>query len=522
MELQTVYAPAVGEDAGQYAKKQKKIAFKADIYDFIFAIAAFVLGYLFSRWVLFAGQGWGVSVFATAYLTSVTAYLKKKGALIWSREAIFWMAVTWAAGLSYALWENISIAPHRILFIFCSAVYYVIVASDRAIMGKTSNFLLIDALNTVIIVPFRNFINQYLSFAVIRKYERVKGKYLSVVIGVALALVLASVLIPLLVRADSGGFRMILDYISTILNKIRLSEFLFYFVVALPIAAYIYGLVSGAAHNRGADAIKPEAAKRLVDKMRIFQPVTVFIVLGAVCGLYLVFILSQIPYFFSAFTGKRPEGWLIYSEYARHGFFELCGIAAINLGIVTICSVSCKKARSKSRALKAFIAALAVITLTLIATAMSKMALYVSVYGLSMPRLLPCVLMVFMAVVFIALIALQKWDFSIVRFALITGSAILCVLCLSNPDAAVVRYNTDRHMSGTLPAYDVEILYRAGSAGVLPALDVFEWTDDMQLRREISTYFQIMGVRLANADAHTKSFETYRIRPEMLFRDMGD
>ena len=252
---------------------------------------------------------------------------------------------------------------------------------------------------------------------------------------------------PLLMRADSCGFGIIISLLGDNLRRIFSAEFIFYSMFTLPVSAYMYGLVSGSAHRKGTDIAEPEKAQKTVESARVLQPATVFIVLGAVCGLYIVFILSQTPYFFSAFTGRRPAGWLLYAQYARQGFFELCGIAAVNLVIITAGNVTCRKSRDDSRQLKAFNISLAVITLVLIATAFSKMAMYIGVYGLTMPRLLPCVFMVLMAAVFVALIALQKWRFSIVRFALVTGSVMLCVLFLSNPDALVVRYNTNRYLA---------------------------------------------------------------------------
>ena len=303
---------------------------------------------------------------------------------------------------------------------------------------------------------------------------------------------------------------LILSFFTFDFLEIMPAEFLLYCIPAIPIAAYLHGLVSGAAHNIGSDSTKPDKAKRAVDAMRILQPTSVFIVLGAVCGLYLVFILSQLPYFFSAFTGSRPEGWLVYSEYARQGFFELCGIAAMNLTIVTACNIVCKKTRSESGVLKAFNIVLAVITLVLIATAFSKMFLYIGAYGLTMPRVLPCVFMVFMAAIFVALIALQKLDFSIVRFALVTGAVMFCALCLTNPDAMVVRYNTDRYLSGSLPDYDTDILYRAGSAGVLSALEVYARTDDVKILNEITLYLIHESSYSDSRRPHAVSFERQR------------
>jgi len=472
----------------QLVEKKPKNPLKPDIYDFCFALITFILGYLCSRWVFFAWQGWGVALFTILYLAAVTAYFKVRGVFNSSRIVWFWFAITCLIGISYALFDNRGFSFERALFLFGAAVLYAILASGRTIMGQIGNYLPADCLNAFILIPFRNFLNQYVSFSVLRKGEK-RSRALPVFIGILIAVILSAILIPMLLRADSGGFRMIFRFFADLFT-VHLFEFLFYAFFALPIAAYIFGLISGSAHGRHTNTIKPESVIKSAAALRFLQPATIFIVLGTVCLLYLVFIFSQIPYFFSAFTGNRPAGWLIFSEYARQGFFELCGIAAINLTILTVANVTSKKQRVELRLLKVFNIALASITLVLIATALSKMALYIDAYGLTMPRLLPCVFMVFLAIVFVALIALQKWSFSIVRLSLIAGAVIFCILCLTNPDSLVVRYNSDRFISGTLKEYDIDILYRAGKAGVLPALDVLEWTDDMTLKLAINDYLK--------------------------------
>jgi hypothetical protein len=488
--------------------QKRENAFKPDMLDFLFALGVLALGYLFSRWVLFWWSGWGVAVFTTAYLFTVTTYLIKKGVFTRSPEVWFWMAITWATGLSYALWDNAGFTAIRALFLFSAAVYYVTLASNRTIFGRTSNYLLMDGINSIIVLPFRNFINQYVSFSVPGK----NGKLLPCLLGSAVALILALILVPMLARADSGGFGLILE-IFNFVSWESFAEFMFYAFFAVPCAAYIYGLMSGAAHGKGTDIIRREPMEKAAVALRLLHPTTVFIILGTVCVIYIVFILSQLPYFFSAFTGNRPDGWLIYSLYARQGFFELCGIAAINLAILTTSNLTCKKQRLDSLLLRTFNITLALITLVLIATAFSKMLLYIDAYGLTMIRLLPCVFMIFLAAVFIALIALQKWDFSIVRLALLSGAVILCVLCLSNPDAVVVRYNADRYLNGTLSEFDTAILYRAGIAGVKPAIEVYNGTLDDALRTEMSMYYFQSGWGgwiLTGSNTHSRSFEHYR------------
>ncbi|MCL2046497.1 MAG: DUF4173 domain-containing protein [Oscillospiraceae bacterium] len=464
--------------------------FKPDVTDFLFALKAFVLGYFFTIWVFLSWQGWGVTVFTTVYLYSVNKYLNKKDSLVRSRESIFWWIITWVVGISYALWDNRSLSLIRGFFLFCSAVYYVIVASGRTVMGRTGNYLLLDGINALFFIPFGNFLNQYVSVKGLRWGTEKQKKTISIVAGLLLALFLVMCLNPLLSRADSGGFRIVSGFIASIfaLAKEYLKFIHIYLFFTIPIAAYIYGLVSGVAHGKATGLIKPESAKKAADALRIIQPTTIYIALGAVCGLYFIFILSQLPYFFSAFTGNRPIGWLVYSEYARQGFFELCNIVFINLVIIMLGNVMCKKEGYNMKLFKMYNIILACITLVLIATAFSKMALYINVYGLTMRRLLPCLFMVFLSAVFVALIFLQKREFSILHFALIIGSVLLCILFLSNPDAIVIRYNVNRYLSGTLDEIDIDMLHSSWFAGVKPAVKVYDSITDNNTRRQIGYY----------------------------------
>jgi len=497
--------PAQQQRHNYIAVQKLENAFKPEIIDFLFALVVFVIGYIFSRRVLFSWNGWGVTVFTTLYILAVTTYLIKKGAFKLSAETIFWMAVTWLVGASYSLWVNDGFAPSRRLFLFGSAVYYTMVASGATVMGKTSNYLLIDAIKALFVIPFRNYFNQYVSFKALGK-GKLRGKIWSVVLGLIIAVILLAIIIPLLESADAGGFGMIT---RALIPRFEYNiAVVFYIFISIPVAAYIYGLVSGLAHKKGTGSIKLENAQRTVAALRIVHTTTIIIVLGVVCVVYLVFILSQLPYFFSAFTGALPEGWRAYSEFARQGFFELCSIAAINLVLLTLCNILSKKMRMQSQILRIFNVVLSVITLVLIATAFSKMALYIEVFGLTMPRLLPCIFLVFLAIVFVALMVLQKKVFSIVRFSVVLGATIVVLLSLSNPDAMVVRYNAQRYQSGTLSSFDVEIAWRAGVAGVLPAIEVYNFTENEQLKEQLQIY--LMWQNRRDAESNTTSFESAR------------
>ena len=474
-------------------RQKRKVPFAADRKDSYFALFAFVLGFIFVRWVLFSWQGWGVTLFTLAFCGSVTWYLVKKGVPI-ARDGWLWLAVVILLGLSFSLWSNNGLAPWHGLLLFGSAVYWILSATGLLVLGKTSNLIILDSYNALLVIPFGNFGCQYKGLAFIANHKRARGKEIfSIALGLLLTFIVASIVLPLLMQADSGGFAKIINGIIAGFHGIGKGfwETFWELILAIPIAAYMFGLVAGSAHKRGTDLFKKDSTLQMVSALRVLPMTTVYILLGLLCTLYIVFIGSQLPYFFSAFVGQRPEGWQIYSEYARSGFFELCTIAFINLMVLTVANIMSRKQSRNSMGLKILNSLLAILTIVLIAPAFSKMALYIGAYGLSMRRLLPCVFMIFMAVICGGVIALQKWSFSITRLAVGAGIVMFCTLCLLNPDSLVARYNADRYLAGTLEDFDVEILYRSGPAGVDPALMVYEQSDDKALQFNLKEYLLV-------------------------------
>lgn len=483
-----------------------KESFEADRKDSIFALIAFILGFFFARWVLFSWQGWGVTLFTVGYCSIVTLYLLKKGVHI-PRAGWFWLTAVVLIGISYSLWPNNGLEPWRSLFLFCGAVYWVICAAGLPILGKTSNWIVLDGLNGLLFIPFRNFGCQYKSLIFLGGKKRVAvSQILSIALGLLLAFIVIGMILPLLMEADSGGFskitRGVLAYFQGLQNEVV--EFFAHVILAIPIAAYLFGLVAGSAHRRGCATFKKDGVEKAISALRVLPTATVFTLLGLVCSLYVVFIGSQLPYYFSAFVGERPEGWQVYSEYARSGFFELCRITAINLTLLAGANILSKQPRQDSTVLKILNGLLALLTLLLIATAMSKMAMYIGVYGLSVRRLLPCLFMIFLAVICGGVAALQKWQFSIVRLAAGVGVVMLCTLCLLNLDGFVARYNAERYLAGTLSSFDVEILYRGGPAGVDPALKVYAETGDQALKAELQDYLLYQQQKTAKLSGKTR------------------
>jgi hypothetical protein len=468
----------------EQALKKRKAPFAADRWDSYFALFAFVLGFLYARWVLFAWQGWGVTLFTLLFCGSVLLYLQKKGVRL-PKAGWLWLAVVLLLGLSFSLWSNNGLVLWPGLLLFCSAVYWILCANGLLMQGKTGDLLLLDGYNALIVIPFGNFGCQYRGLALLGSNKLNRGRHIfSIALGLLLAFIVAAMVFPLLLAADSGGFAQLINSILKGFQGFgyKFWEIFWQLLLAIPIAAYMFGLVAGSAHKRGTDLFAKDSALQKLSGLRILPMTTVYILMVLLCALYLVFIGSQMPYFFSAFAGQLPEGWQAYAAYARSGFFELCRIAVINLFVLIAANVMGQKHWRDNMLLKLLNVLLALLTLVLITTAFSKMALYIGAYGLSMRRLLPCVFMIFMAVIYGSVIALQKWSFSITRLAVGVGAVIFCMLCLVNPDSLVAEYNANRYLAGTLEHFDVETVYRAGPAGVDAALKVYEQTNEPELK----------------------------------------
>ena len=501
-----------GKDEPEKAEKK----FIPDKYDLFFALFMFPVGFFFARWVLFSWSGWGTLAFTVLYLAGGSAYFFKRG-IKQSGEGLFWMAVVFLTALSCALWSGYEIITPRSLLLLFSAGYWVLASSGRTIRNGSSNYILLDAVSAFISLPFTNFSNQYRSFSVLKRERERKRNVWPVVLGVSLAVLVLTIVIPLLESADSGGFSKIVGHIQDFFDFLAM-DFLslarngLYFIIMIPVAGYLFGLFSGASNKRTGALFDVGGLEEGVASIRVLPVVTVYIVLSTVCAVYAVFIASQFPYFFSAFRGTRPEGWLVYSEYARRGFFELCAISVLNLVFLLAANILSKKKRTECAPLRIFNIALIAITMIFIATAFSKMALYIDVYGLSMRRVLPCIFMVFLLIVCVLVLVLQKKAFSIVRASIFAAAVMACAFCLVNPDAQIVRYNTERYLAGTLETYDEEILYRSGFAGVVSAYEVYNSDVPQSTKQVVFKFLVRQKSVLSYLESHSYTLETARAR----------
>ncbi|MFA6241393.1 MAG: DUF4173 domain-containing protein [Candidatus Hydrogenedentales bacterium] len=186
---------------------------------------------------------------------------------------------------------------------------------------------------------------------------------------------------------------------------------------------------------------------------------TILIPLGALIVLFGAFIAVQTSYFFGGAATVQAETGPSYAEYARQGFFQLVTVAALALGVLLLADWFGRDASPRGRhMLHAFTVTLVALVFVVMASALHRMALYTSVYGLTTLRFYTTAFMFWLAMVLLWFLAVilrgQRERFLFPAVA----SACACVLVFNaiNPERIIVDVNTSR--AKAVDEFDIEYL----------------------------------------------------------------
>jgi hypothetical protein len=186
--------------------------------------------------------------------------------------------------------------------------------------------------------------------------------------------------------------------------------------------------------------------------------------------LFLIFVLLQFRYFFGGAGMVQGSIGMTYAEYYRRGFFELVTVATLVLPILLGAHWLLRKDRVAHERIFRLLAATQVALLFVImASAVRRMLLYQSEYGLTELRLYTTAFMGWLALVFVWFIAtvLRGRREQFAYGALVVGFLMVATLHVINPDALIVRVNVAHARAGR--GFDAD--YAASlSADAVPAL----------------------------------------------------
>ena len=420
----------------------------------IFAVAAAVLAYLFIQFVLWNITGYFTTAFYFLILSCVTVYLNKSG-FKFSASHKFWDILMYIFSTVFSITANTTIKTLNVIFLQLGTAYLIYsVTHESKLFGR---FAVPEILKSSVADPMSHFDKEFSALGSSLKDTNSGKNIKSVLIGIIFAVPLTIVVAALLASADAGiekMFRSVFDSFNTQNIMSTVGKLIF----TIPAAGYLFGLLYSQTHKDKTKQLTEEYCENSIKNARKIPNAAMYVAVTPICLLYVLFFISQINYFFSAFRGILPEEY-DYSQYARRGFFELFAIELINAAVIFFINFfSQKTGEEKPAALKVYTLAISVFTLLITATAISKMAMYISNCGLTQLRVYTTWFMVLTAIMFIYIIIRQfKRDFSVIRPAAATFILMFGLLCFSRPDAFIARYNFE-NKSDVLSFRDVEIM----------------------------------------------------------------
>jgi len=456
-----------------------------DRVDGVFAVVALLLGYVAWNWVwprvgtviahtsdggsvynrLFF-PGIGVTLFFVVALGCSVAYFQL------SRVRLSWRGVVGAVvillgAIPFSLYDTTPV--HVIaggLLVLGYVTWHGYVA--RTAVGASGG-LMIDAVNQVLPVPVGNLGAWGASLRHQLRGRKKGSQIVFAVVGVLVALPLIGVVVVLLMNSDPG-FQSWMDSVAHSFTRVSPWTFLWQFSLGIPLAVYWFASLYGNAHPGRARVLTQSRTREAARAAHTIATVALAAPMALLCLIYVVFFAAMGAYLFSAFASHLPHQYT-YAEYARQGFFELTVVAGINLAVVGFSYVVAQRhGRAYPRVLRIFGVVLSGLTLLLIATAISKMILYIDMFGLTRLRLYTTWFMIVMFAVFLIVGARHVRRFRVGVPVLLISLVSFLGLAWANTDALIADYDVDRYLSGDLATVDVMYLSQGLSSASLPAL----------------------------------------------------
>ncbi len=428
--------------------------------DKIFAFLSIAIGFMLIKLVFWGGLGFGSAIFFTAVTTFCLVYFKLSDIKFDNGDKIRFVML-YLSSINFAIFDFSALKFYNFLFAGILLLYtcFCITRHDREKENMPSD------LNTALF-KMPTYKMGACCGAISQSVSKTKfGTNIKYVIaGLFIAMPVFFVVLTLLSSADimfASIFESIFKNISenSLFNIIQ-------FLMAIPVGFMIFSVLYANKTRAEKDELFPTPKFK-----GFFNPIIIYSAILPIMLLYVIFFVSQLGYFFSAFQSVLPQGYS-YAEYAREGFFELCAVATINLFIIIVSYAVVKKENNKApNGIKITICTLSVMTIMLIVTALSKMVMYISNFGLSRLRFYTSWFMVLLMLLFIYIIVKQfKEDFRLY----FTISATFCIMFLSliycNVDYITARVNAQMYYSGYSDEVDVHMLDNMSDA-VVPVLE---------------------------------------------------
>ena len=450
--------------------KEKPVYSKAEV---VLSVFVFIAAFCFMRYVVFHAMGFITTGLYIAIITAAIVYLRKKECSF-SRFTKVLTAVLYVFSIVFSITANNFIKTLDSLFLFGAGAYLVYsIGADNKTVERFLPYALCKALFEY---PFSNYGKQAAITSDSLSSSKAGSNTKYIIAGLVLTVPLTAVVAALLMSADDGLQRMLSGIAERIFSE-EIWNIILQLCLAVPCSLYLFGMFYTNTHLNGLNTLDENRCKQRIYNIRFVSNLIVYTAVTPICILYVMFFISQASYFLSAFTNSLPAGYT-YADYARQGFFELFAVALINLGVLCFMSLFSQKAgREKPKALKFYSVMISVFTIILIATAISKMVMYIDNYGLTELRVYTSWFMLLLAFTFVMIIVKQfRFDMQFAKHFSIMFTVMFAILCFSRPEAFIAKYNIEMYEAGYLDELDTATILKMSDDGLLVVLNEGEVT----------------------------------------------
>lgn len=428
------------------------------------AVLMYPLAYLYIRGVAFPAEypAWGIPVFAVLFLLYTELAARRAGRTA-AKETPVW-AGCWLA-LSVALplfgYQPDPLGGWQGMVWHLYAVWYVLARCGMLAQGRSGSLVLLDALAGLFRLPFGGFFLRITEvFKVLRGGLHGRGRVRGLLRALAtavLTLAVCGAAWGLLSAADANFAALgqgVADWWNTLLNNVRFADTAMYFVLSLPVGAWLYGLVFGALRRTEPPTTAAQCTAAL-EKCRILPGMTAIIVVAALCGVYALFFAVQAGEWFAAapLGLDAPDT----AAFAVNGFWELLKILLLNFAVLAGIQFF-----GRAPLPKALAAVFCGFGVAFAALAAGKLAVYVTLCALT-PRRFTAAWCLFVLAVcaVLALVRVFK-PIPAAKLAIFAAAVSFTLLCCVNVKQRVIDVNLARYEAGIDEELDWGVLWECG------------------------------------------------------------
>lgn len=323
----------------------------------------------------------------------------------------------------------------------------------------------------------------------------------AVLCGVAAAIVLLMIVLPLLFSSDRI-FSHVFNRIFGFFNPLKLLENIDIGNIIGIGLTFVFGMFSLYAFFAG--LFKMKLTGKDEEHPGRISPVTGIAFAGIVAAVYVLYAGIQILFLFLGMDQGLPDG-VTYSQYAHEGFWQLLLVSLINFVTVLICV----QIFVDNRMLKILLSVISVCTCIMILSAGYRMMLYVKEYDLSFLRVLVLWFLLVLLIWFVGIIqSIFRRHFRLFRYMTAVVSVCYILLSLSHVDAVIASYN----IRNAQDQKDIDVYYLTDMLSQDAVPQMARQIDPEKLDDDTRTYltFYFENIRGENSESGIRKWNYSR------------